>query len=241
MASTTEKSIARLQFLTMDDAPAGHLQQIEAACRAGIRWVQLRMKNAEPEVFLEMAIGAKKICDDYGSVLIINDRVEIAQAVKAHGVHLGKLDMPVADARRLLGDDFIIGGTANTAVDIEMHRSQGADYIGLGPFRYTATKKNLSPVLGKEGYSRIMAKLRMNELERADVPLGSFHRTAPVPVLAIGGIKAGDLGPLLIAGVYGIAFSGMFLFAADRPALIKTLNAELHSSLSIIHYADDRG
>ncbi|HEY4206148.1 MAG TPA: thiamine phosphate synthase, partial [Puia sp.] len=122
-----------LYFITMDEGPLDHLQQVEVACEAGIRWVQLRMKQADPQQFLDIAAAAKKICDEWGCALIINDRVEIAMEVKAHGVHLGKQDMSPVEARRLLGDDFIIGATANTVEDIHGHHRAGADYVGLGP------------------------------------------------------------------------------------------------------------
>jgi len=205
------ESIARLQFLTMDEGPLDHLQQVEAACRAGIRWIQLRMKQAPAGLFLDTAFAARKICADWQATLIINDQVEIAKVVGAHGVHLGKQDVPVEAARCFLGDGCIIGGTANTAEDIREHWRQGADYVGLGPYRYTTTKKKLSPVLGLEGYRRILSELR--------------EGCAAVPVVAIGGILADDLAPLLASGVHGIAFSGMFLHAIDKEALIRSLEA----------------
>jgi thiamine-phosphate pyrophosphorylase len=205
--------LERLYFITMDEAPAGHLQQVEEACRAGIRWIQLRMKQASGAEVKETALAAKKICDASGSMLIINDRVEVAAAVDAHGVHIGKEDMPVSEARRLLGEGKIVGGTANTLEDILEHHRQGADYIGLGPYRYTTTKKNLSPVLGLEGYRGIMRRLQEEKV--------------PVPVVAIGGIGVRDMLPLLEAGLYGIAFSGMLVNAGDRRALVQSLEEEI--------------
>jgi thiamine-phosphate pyrophosphorylase len=207
----------RLYFLTMDEGPIGHLQQVEAACQSGIRWVQLRMKLADDSEVRKMARAAKKICDAWDCALIINDRVEIAAEVKAHGVHLGKLDMPVGEARRLLGDNYIIGGTANTVEDIREHYRQGADYIGLGPYRYTTTKKNLSPILGLEGYQRIMRQLRQEEID--------------FPIVAIGGIGMKDAVPLLEAGLHGIAFSGLLVHAGDRQAIVKSLEKEVIKSL----------
>jgi thiamine-phosphate pyrophosphorylase len=193
--------------------PIGHVEQVEAASRAGIRWIQLRMKEATDAEVRAAATEAKKICDARGCVLIINDRVEIAAAVDAHGVHLGKEDMTVREARRLLGENKLIGGTANTLEDIRKHHLEGADYIGLGPYRYTTTKKNLSPVLELEGYRRIMSRL---EQERIDIP-----------VIAIGGIGVEDVAPLLDAGLYGIAFSGMLVHAEDRLALVGALEGKL--------------
>lgn len=199
-----------LYFVTMDDAPIGHVGQVEAACQAGIRWIQLRMKSAADEEVADVARAAKKICAQWDCTLILNDRVAVAAEVGVHGVHVGKEDMAVSEARQWLGDDFIIGGTANTIEDIREHWRQGADYIGLGPYRYTTTKKNLSPTLGLEGYQRIMSQMRKEEIQ--------------LPVVAIGGIGMKDAVPLLEAGLHGIAFSGMLVHAGDRRALVRELD-----------------
>jgi thiamine-phosphate pyrophosphorylase len=209
--------LERLYFLTMDDAPMGHVEQVEAACAAGIRWVQLRMKLASDEEMMEVAMAVKKICDAYDCLFLINDRVEVAAAVGAAGVHLGKQDMSVGMARRLLGPDRIIGGTANTLEDIREHCRQGADYIGLGPYRYTLTKKNLSPVLGLGGYQRIM-----DQLTREGIG---------IPVVAIGGIGFEDVPGLVEAGLHGIAFSGMLVHAEDRSGMVRVLHSEIEKSL----------
>jgi thiamine-phosphate pyrophosphorylase len=223
MASTLKKPglmiedvrtpLERLYFITMDEAPMGHLKQIEEACRAGIRWIQLRMKRASDVVFRETALAAKAICDARDCVLIINDRVDVAAAIGAAGVHLGQEDMPVHKARQLLGEGKIIGGTANTLEDIRGHYLGGADYVGLGPFRYTATKEKLSPILGLEGCRRIVSCLAEERIS--------------VPVIGIGGIGIADVLPLLEAGLYGVAFSGMLVQAEDRPGLVRALEAEV--------------
>jgi thiamine-phosphate pyrophosphorylase len=209
--------LERLYFLTMDEASMGHVAQVEAACAAGIRWIQLRMKLASDQEVQETAIAAKKICDEYRCIFLVNDRVEIAAAVGAHGVHLGKQDMAVGLARRKLGPGRIIGGTANTLEDIREHCRQGADYIGLGPYRYTTTKKNLSPVLGLGGYQRIMDQLRREGIT--------------IPVVGIGGIGQEDAAVLLEAGLHGIAFSGMLLQAEDRKELVQSLKSEIKNTL----------
>jgi thiamine-phosphate pyrophosphorylase len=200
----------RLYFLTNDDEP---VEQVAMACAAGIRWVQLRMKEASDAEVLAAALAAKPICERYGCMLLINDRVEVAMAAGVQGVHLGQLDMAVAEARRLLGEGKIVGGTANTIAQLREHRRQGADYIGLGPYRYTTTKKNLSPVLGLEGYRAIMTGLRAEGVA--------------IPVVAIGGIGAADVAPLLEAGLHGVAFSGMLVHAADPAALVRSLRNEI--------------
>ncbi|HEY4109312.1 thiamine phosphate synthase [Puia sp.] len=210
MASILWRPPGRLYFLTMDEAPVDPIQQVEAACDAGIRWIQLRMKLAPDEEVLEVARAAKKICMERDCVLIINDRVAVAAESGADGVHLGKQDMSTAEARRLLGEGRIIGGTANTIEDIREHWRQGADYIGLGPCRYTTTKKNLSPILGLAGYQRILGQMRREQI--------------PLPVVAIGGIGMEDVAPLLDAGLHGIAFSGMLVRAEDRPGLVRLLD-----------------
>jgi thiamine-phosphate pyrophosphorylase len=189
--------MARLYFLTMDDAPMGPVQQVEAACRAGIRWIQLRMKLASDEEVLDAALAARDICSEWGCKLIVNDRVGVALEADVDGVHLGKQDMPVSEARRLLGKEKMIGGTANTIEDIREHWKHGADYIGLGPYRFTTTKKNLSPILGLEGHRRIMGQVKAEGIG--------------LPVVAIGGIGMEDAAALYGAGVQGIAFSGMLI------------------------------
>jgi len=196
----------------------GPLEQVGEACRAGIRLIQLRMKEASDEEFSQTAREAMKICRAWSGRLIINDRVEVAAAVDADGVHVGQEDMPVREARRLLGEGKIVGGTANTPEEIREHCLGGADYVGVGPFRYTATKKKLSPILGLEGYQRVMHALEAAGME--------------IPVMAIGGIGVADVRPLLDAGVYGIAFSGMLVQAADRVGLVRELEEEMERGVT---------
>ena len=202
----------RLYFVTNDEEPVG---QVAMACAAGIKWIQLRMKAASDAEVLAAAVAAKPICAAHDCMLLINDRVEVAMAAGVQGVHLGQLDMAVGEARRLLGADKIIGGTANTMAQLREHYRQGADYIGLGPYRYTTTKKNLSPVLGLEGYRAIMAGLRAEGVD--------------IPVVAIGGIGAADVAELLATGLHGVAFSGMLVHAGDRAALVRSLRNDIKS------------
>jgi thiamine-phosphate pyrophosphorylase len=206
-------ALSRLYFVTMDEAAVGHVEQVAAACAAGIRWIQLRMKEASDAEVLAAALAAKPICERYGCMLLVNDRVEVAIAAGVQGVHLGQLDMAVGEARRRLGEGKIIGGTANTMAQLREHWRRGADYIGLGPYRYTTTKKNLSAVLGLEGYRAILSGLRAEGVA--------------IPVVAIGGIGAADVAPLLEAGLYGVAFSGMLVHADDPAALVRSLSNEI--------------
>ena len=191
-----------LQFITHYTERYTYLDSVRIALEGGCRWIQLRMKEASPEEILPIALEALALCRKYNATFIIDDHVEIAKQIKADGVHLGKLDMPITEARKTLGKDFIIGGTANTFEDIQMLYKDGADYIGCGPFRYTITKKNLSPVLGLEGYRHIISQMNKTNIH--------------LPIVAIGGITQKDIPSLMETGITGIALSGSIL-RAEHP------------------------
>ena len=186
-----QRTIERLQYITHTAPSLRHPELAEAACKGGVKWVQLRVKDQTFEEWLAIARQTKAICDTYGATLIINDNVEIAHEVKAHGVHLGKEDMCPMKARKLLGDDAIIGGTANTFEDIKKCCEYHVDYIGLGPYRFTITKQNLSSVLGLERYTDIIRACKENNIN--------------VPIFAIGGIRVEDVKEIMTANLYGVA------------------------------------
>lgn len=190
-----------LQFITHYNERFSYLDSADIALRGGCKWVQLRMKGAADEEFKAVAADVRRMCTEAGARFIIDDRVNLVKEIGADGVHLGRNDMPVAEARKILGDDYIIGGTANTIEDIERIYKDGGDYIGCGPFRFTTTKEKLSPVLGLDGYRSIMAEMN--------------KRGIMLPIVAIGGIGFDDIDPLLDAGVTGIALSGSILNAAE--------------------------
>ncbi len=193
-----------LQFITHKNERHGYIDGAEAALRGGCRWIQLRMKDESDESVIAAGRQLAPLCRAAGATFIIDDHVALVDAIGADGVHLGKNDMPVAEARRILGPDRIIGATANTFDDIAAAVGAGADYIGLGPFRFTETKKRLSPILGLGGYRNIMAHCR-----RAGYT---------IPVVAIGGITPEDIEAIMATGVTGIALSGTILRAADPAA-----------------------
>ena len=193
-----------IQFISHSNERYSYLDGIRLALEGGCKWVQLRMKDAPDEQVAQLGVQARELCDRYGSKLILDDRVELVAKTGADGVHLGKNDMPIAQAREILGPGKIIGGTANTFEDIVAHWKSGADYIGCGPFRFTTTKKNLSPILGLEGYRDIVARMK-----DAGITL---------PLVAIGGITAEDIPAILETGVDGIAVSGTVLRAEDPAA-----------------------
>ena len=189
-----------LLFITHRTEKYDYLQSVEIALQGGCRQIQLRMKDALVAEIEKTAVQAKKLCDEYGSDLYLNDHVDVCLKVQATGVHLGKSDMSPSEARSILGDKYVIGGTANTYDDIRRLSQQGVDYIGLGPFRYTTTKKNLSPVLGLDGYHKIIRLCKENEIN--------------VPIFAIGGITIDDIPELMQTDVSGIALSSTILNAA---------------------------
>ena len=151
-----------IQFITHYTERYSYSDAARIALEGGCRWVQLRMKDTPVEVIKPVALEVQALCRQYGATFIVDDHVELAKELHADGVHLGKKDMPIADARLMLGEEYIIGGTANTFEDVLQHYKDGADYIGCGPFRYTVTKKNLSPILGLEGYTPSDSSHRWN-------------------------------------------------------------------------------
>lgn len=198
-----------IQFITHQNDCIGYAEGAKMALEGGCKWIQLRMKDATDDEVRVVAAEIQPLCKQNEAIFLLDDRVELVRELHADGVHLGKNDMPVDEARRVLGEEFIIGGTANTFEDIERLASQGADYIGCGPFRFTTTKKNLAPVLGLEGYRDIIENMRRTGID--------------IPVVAIGGITASDIDDILATGVKGIAVSGSVLTAENPVAMMRTL------------------
>jgi thiamine-phosphate pyrophosphorylase len=186
------KKIESLQFITPDIADKKVLSKLVSdICENGCRWVQLRLKNCSDNDFTDIGHSLRNITQKHNATLIINDRVHLVKEIHADGVHIGKNDTPVFEARRLLGSNKIIGATANTLQDCMLHIENKADYIGLGPFRFTTTKKELSPVLGIDGYKDI---------------INNLAKPYP-PIIAIGGIELSDLNQLLRVNINRVAVS----------------------------------
>ena len=157
---------------------------IEEAIKGGVKIVQLREKNISTKDFYEKALKVKEICKNYGVLFIINDRLDIAQAVGADGVHLGQSDMPIEEARKILKDKFLIGATARNIEEAKRAELLGADYIGSGAIFGTSTKDNAK-------------KLEMEELKK-------IVASVKIPVFAIGGININNVGILKNIGLQGI-------------------------------------
>lgn len=183
--------ISTLHYISQGDTHEEQVKNILQACDNGAELVQLRLKNVGEKIVLRTAIKVREITAKFKTKLIINDYYKVAKEVKAEGVHLGKSDACPSVAREYLGDNYIIGGTANTLQDCKILIEKKVDYIGLGPFRYTTTKENLSPVIGIKGYMAIIEELNNN-----------------TPIIAIGGVTLEDVSNIMTTGVHGIAISG---------------------------------
>ena len=186
--------------LTQDGLALSHVEQARALAEAGVRWVQLRMKNATPLEWLSTAGQVVAICHEAGAICTINDNVNVAIASGSDGVHLGSLDGDWTLARKRLSPDLILGGTVNNAADASRAAEAGVlDYVGIGPLRFTSTKQKLAPVLGEAGIAALLPLLE------------------GLPAWAIGGVQPADLPALRRAGLAGVAVSSS-LYAHQRVA-----------------------
>ena len=181
------------------------LECVEEALAAGVTLVQYRAKAADGGVLYAEACRLKELCDKYGVPLIINDRLDIALAVGAAGVHLGQDDLPCAVARRLLGEKFIIGVSAHNPAEAVKAVSEGADYLGCGAVFGTATKHDV-------------AKLGLENLR-------AIRKAVAVPMVGIGGITADNYAEVLATGADGAAIVSGILAQDDIGAVVKKLVA----------------
>ncbi len=193
--------IAKLHYITQPVEGKSIQQIVKETCEGGTNWVQVRIKNKSYADWKEEALLIQEVCQQHKATLIINDNVLLAKEIKADGVHLGKQDMSPTEARNILGDDVIIGGTANTFEDIQRLANAKVDYIGLGPLRFTSTKQNLSPILGLKGYQEIIKSCQTKNID--------------IPIVAIGGIQTDDISDLLSIGCHGIAISSPINLASN--------------------------
>ena len=207
----------RLQYISQGRTVQEQTENIQSALDAGCRWIQLRFKNAAINELVDLAVQVKKMCSAYRATFIMNDHVDIAKRTDADGVHLGLLDTSIAEARSILGENKIIGGTANTISDVMMRISENCDYIGLGPFRFTPTKEKLSHILGLDGIALIMKEV--------------LSRAKQIPIYAVGGIIPDDVAAIIETGVFGVAVSGVITTHSNKKELIQNFNLLLHEKI----------
>lgn len=210
---------SKLQYISQGKTIKEQLYNIQQALDNGCHWIQLRFKNQTLAQSFAAAEAAHFLCKEYLATFVINDNVHLAQQVEADGVHLGLTDMSILEARAILGKNKIIGATANTLEDVTNHINNGCDYIGLGPFQFTKTKDNLSPILGLDGYQSIRDKLNTKQKE--------------TPIYAIGGITLRKVDELMVSGIHGIAVSGIITQSEHKNKLIKELNEKLYGNVIV--------
>lgn len=177
---------------------------VEAALRGGVTAVQYREKSAGTRAMIEEARVLRELCRSAGVPFIVNDRVDVALAVDADGVHVGQDDMPAELARRLIGKGRILGVSAGTPEEARRAESDGADYIGASPIFATPTKADAPPAMGVEGLRRLA-------------------EAVGIPVIAIGGLNAGNAATMIAAGASGVAVVSAIVSAEDAEAAAREL------------------
>lgn len=187
-----------------------HVELAAMALAGGADTIQFRSKSESAREMIDSAAQMKALCSTAGVPLIINDRVDIALAVGADGVHLGQDDFPVPLARKILGPDAIIGGSAGNMEEARKCLSEGADYIGSGPVYVTKSKSDAGPATGIENIRLIAGRI-------------------PLPVIAIGGVTAADINGLLDAGAYGVAVISAVCLDNDPEAAVCRFRSVLDS------------
>lgn len=211
-----KKGIEKFQLLTHDIEGYSHEQQVLDACMAGVRWIQLRSKKLKHDDLVATAKEVKRMCVIFNVTFIVNDNVEIAKEVNADGVHVGRSDTPIIETRKRLGGNVLIGTSSNTFNEIEEALKNGADYSGLGPYRYTATRKNLNPLLGLDGVRDVMKQY--------------IIQNCKLPVVAIGGVRIKDVPYLLQTGVHGVAVSSAVHDAEDKKIAVQDFLTQIRNT-----------
>jgi thiamine-phosphate pyrophosphorylase len=183
-----KKSIGRLHILTETvlQTRFSHAELTRLAIAGGADTIQLRQKEGATRTMIETALQMKRLCEEAGVIFIVNDRIDVAIAAKADGVHLGQNDFPIPLARELLGEKSIIGGSAATLEEARICLAEGADYVGFGPVYPTTSKDDAGPVSGLGLLKEVV-------------------RSIPLPIIAIGGVDSRNTPDVIKAGARGIA------------------------------------
>jgi thiamine-phosphate pyrophosphorylase len=188
-----------------------HLEVMRAAIEGGATAIQLRDKEASTRELIEVGQALRELTRERGVAFIVNDRVDVALAVDADGVHVGQDDMPAMLARKLVGPDKIVGVSASTVEEALQAEADGADYVSASPVFSTPTKTDTPPPTGLEG-------------------LRAFVETLRVPVVAIGGINEGNVEEVIKAGAAGVAVISAVVAAPDIAEAAKRLRARIESA-----------
>ncbi len=199
----------RLYLVTDDALSRGPVEEVVAAAVAGgVTLVQLRIKDAESRRYYERAMALRKRLEPLGVPLIVNDRLDIALAARAAGAHLGQGDLPCAEARRIAGPDFILGVSVGSPEEARRAERDGATYVAASPVFATPTKTDAPPPVGLAGVAAIRSATRL-------------------PLVAIGGLHAGNAAEVLRAGADGVAVVSAIMAASDPAAAARALRAAI--------------
>lgn len=201
--------LPKIMFITPNKTKEEIIKECNIVLQEGIKFIQLRMKKTSNDEILEVAKQIRPVCDKYCAILTVDDKIELLKSNLFDGVHLGKNDMPIKQAKQITQNKYLLGATCNTIQDVQKAIENGADYLGIGPYKYTTTKQNLAPILGLEGYQDIIKNMRDKNLN--------------IPFYAIGGITLEDLQPLKEIGIFGIALSGAISTATNKQSIIKEI------------------
>jgi thiamine-phosphate pyrophosphorylase len=182
----------------------GVLDTVEAAIAGGATMVQLRDPEAKTRALVEEARAIHALTRAAGVPFIVNDRVDVALAASADGVHVGQADMTVADVRALIGPESILGLSITSEADLDVSDLRGVDYLGVGPVFQTSTKPDAAPPINVGGLEAIVARTK-------------------VPIVAIGGLHAGNAADAIAAGAHGIAVVSAICAAPDAEAATREL------------------
>lgn len=196
--------IGRLHVITDTRPGRDPLAVVDAALRAGAPVVQVRGKELTDRALYDLTGRILDRCADHGATCLVDDRVHVAQAAGAAGVHVGEHDLPVEAVRRLVGTDGIVGATARDPATARAHEAAGATYLGVGPAYATTTKDGLPPPLGPGGVGRVAAAV-------------------DIPVIAIAAVTAARVADLVAAGAHGVAVVGAISDAPDPAAATEEL------------------
>ena len=194
------------------DAPGGLLDTIEAALKGGVTAVQLREKSGTDREILATADRVRELCLDHDAAFFFNDRLDLALAAQADGIHLGVDDLPIPAARRIAGQGFLIGFSPDTDMGARSARLEGASYLGVGPVFGTTTKSDAGAAIG---LSVLKRRIEISDL----------------PVVGIGGIDAGNAGSVIRAGAAGIAVMSAILKSSDPEASTRALREAVDAAL----------
>jgi thiamine-phosphate pyrophosphorylase len=210
MTSTELAKRLRLYVLTDSRAARGRsmIELIAAALEGGATAIQLRDKSSDARAQVALGRELRRLTREAGALFIVNDRVDVAYAVEADGVHLGQDDLPAATARAILGPSAIVGGSAGNPAELARSLAEGVDYLGVGPMYPTPSKGDAGPAIGPVGLAGIRA-------------------ATDLPIVGVGGIEGDNLAPVLTAGADGIALISAVLGAPDVRAAARQIRARI--------------